>query len=168
VNPYYEDADSGITIYHGDCLEVLAGFADKQVGVCLSDPPYGVGVLYGSKTNDKRLDYWEWMRLAVAEMVRVSEVTAFTHRVAALSELTGWDWIGCGNKHWSSGARVGNSCLLPHWEPIFMYGVHGAGTKSDYTSDVFTAKPSESRSKNSIARSRPRRLAQGVFDLAAS
>jgi len=168
VNPYYEDADSGITIYHGDCLEVLAGFADKQVGVCLSDPPYGVGVLYGSKTNDKRLDYWEWMRLAVAEMVRVSEVTAFTHRVAALSELTGWDWIGCWNKPWSSGARVGNSCLLPHWEPIFMYGVHGAGTKSDYTSDVFTAKPSESRSKNSIARSRPRRLAQGVFDLAAS
>jgi DNA modification methylase len=39
MKPYYEHA--GITIYHGDCLEVL-----PQLPVCdlvLTDPPYGVG-----------------------------------------------------------------------------------------------------------------------------
>jgi DNA modification methylase len=139
VKPYYDE--DGITIYHGDCLEVMAEFAPKSIGACLTDPPYGVGVLYGSKTDDRRKDYWDWMRRVVYEMVRVSEVTAFTHRVAALGELDQWDWVGCWNKPWSSGARVGNSCLLPHWEPIFMYGVHAMGTKSDYTSDVFTFSP---------------------------
>ena len=41
VKPYYEDTDSGITIYHGDCREIL-----PTLGSCdlvLTDPPYGIG-----------------------------------------------------------------------------------------------------------------------------
>jgi hypothetical protein len=65
----------------------------------------------------------------------------FTHRVSALHELTDWDWVGAWTKRWSSGSRLGNSCVLPHWEPIFMYGIHGMGTASTYTSDVFEFNP---------------------------
>ena len=39
MKPYYEHA--GITIYHGDCLEVLPGL--EKVDLVLTDPPYGIG-----------------------------------------------------------------------------------------------------------------------------
>lgn len=55
MKPYYEHA--GITIYHGDCREVL-----PQVPVCdllLSDPPYGVNYVnerFGAIANDESTD----------------------------------------------------------------------------------------------------------------
>ena len=30
-------------IYQGDCLEIMRGWPDKCVDLCLTDPPYGVG-----------------------------------------------------------------------------------------------------------------------------
>jgi len=40
MTPYYEDSESGITIYHGDCLDMdLAALA---ADVVVTDPPYGV------------------------------------------------------------------------------------------------------------------------------
>jgi hypothetical protein len=39
VKPYYEHA--GITIYHGDCQEILPSVG--PVDLVLSDPPYGIG-----------------------------------------------------------------------------------------------------------------------------
>ena len=39
MKPYYEDSDSGITIYHGDCREILPGL---EFDVVVSDPPYGI------------------------------------------------------------------------------------------------------------------------------
>jgi site-specific DNA-methyltransferase (adenine-specific) len=39
VKPYYEHA--GITIYHGDCREVLPGL---EADACVTDPPYGMGL----------------------------------------------------------------------------------------------------------------------------
>lgn len=41
MKPYYEA--NGITIYHGDCREVLPGLAPKSVRLLWSDPPYGHG-----------------------------------------------------------------------------------------------------------------------------
>jgi DNA modification methylase len=40
VKPYYEHG--GITIYHGDCREVLAALAADSVDLIVTDPPYGV------------------------------------------------------------------------------------------------------------------------------
>jgi len=48
VTPYYEDSESGITIYHGDCLDMdLASLAADAV---VTDPPYGTGH-YATDTN---------------------------------------------------------------------------------------------------------------------
>lgn len=44
MKPYYEHA--GITIYHGDCREVLPGI--DGVFDCFTDPPYNVGKDYGT------------------------------------------------------------------------------------------------------------------------
>ena len=46
IAPYYEDAASGITIYHGDCRDVLPTLA--PVDLLLTDPPYGILNLQGN------------------------------------------------------------------------------------------------------------------------
>jgi len=137
MKPYYEHA--GITIYHGDCREIapVCGYS----AACITDPPYGVGVRYGKLYDDRRSDYWDWMRENVRLMRGWSAVVAFTHRVTALRELAGWDWVGVWHKPGSFGARIGNSPLLPHWEPIFLYGIHALGTKGEVLSDVISINP---------------------------
>ena len=37
--PYYDHA--GITIYHGDCRDVVPTIADESIDLVLTDPPYG-------------------------------------------------------------------------------------------------------------------------------
>lgn len=44
MTPYYEE--NGITIYHGNCLEVLPTLAD--VDAVVADPPYGIGYVHGA------------------------------------------------------------------------------------------------------------------------
>lgn len=136
MTPYY--ADESVTLYHGDALEILPSL---RADLILTDPPYGVGVKYGRSFDDRRSDYWAWFSEAVALMREAAPIVAFTHRVTALREVAAWDWIGVWNKPMSTGARLGNSCLLPHWEPIFMYGIHTIGTRSQFTADVFTVNP---------------------------
>jgi DNA modification methylase len=57
VKPYYEHG--GITIYHGDCMEILPQL--KPVDLVLTDPPYGINMntdYYTSRKNgqDNRAD----------------------------------------------------------------------------------------------------------------
>ena len=40
IEPYYKDPDCDITIYCGDCLEVMKQIPDKSVDLVLTDPPY--------------------------------------------------------------------------------------------------------------------------------
>jgi site-specific DNA-methyltransferase (adenine-specific) len=40
VTRYYDE--DGVTIYHGDCREILPGI--PSVSVLLTDPPYGIGI----------------------------------------------------------------------------------------------------------------------------
>src|SRR5690606_38174308 len=47
MTPYYEH--NGITIYHGDCREVLP---EIDADVLITDPPYGIGLT--TKTSDYR------------------------------------------------------------------------------------------------------------------
>lgn len=40
MKPFYED--SGVTLYHGDCIEVMRTLPDGSVHAVLTDPPYGL------------------------------------------------------------------------------------------------------------------------------
>ncbi|MCG7596325.1 site-specific DNA-methyltransferase [Mycobacterium sp. PSTR-4-N] len=41
--PYY--ADDAVTLYHGDCLDVLAELPDASVDAIITDPPYGISFM---------------------------------------------------------------------------------------------------------------------------
>ncbi len=49
MKPYYEHA--GITIYHGDCMDVLPGV---DADVMVTDPPYGMNLGKHGGANDRR------------------------------------------------------------------------------------------------------------------
>jgi len=40
VKPYYDE--DGITIYHGDCYDLLPTIPPESVGLVITDPPYGI------------------------------------------------------------------------------------------------------------------------------
>lgn len=131
------------TLYLGDCLDILPTLG--PVDAVVTDPPYGVGIAYGEGYNDKRKDYWKWFTDAVEQIRETCPLVAFTHRNEALRHLSGWDWVGVWNKPGSFGSRIGNSFILPHWEPIFFYGIHRRGVHSKYLADVLTENPEPAR-----------------------
>lgn len=156
MTPYYQD--EAVTIYHGDCAALLPQLKATAI---ITDPPYGVGIKYGAGFDDQRSDYWGWLRERVEQMRAVTPLVVFTHRVKALAELTGWDWIAAWTKPMSFGSRIGNSPLRPHWEPIFLYGVMTLGTRSDPLPDVLNFSPERGPGVGSGRLGRERHAATG-------
>ncbi len=66
MKPYYEHA--GITIYHGDCRDWLAGIPSCFSGfdMCLTSPPYGAMRKYGGLEPEEWLDVVELLYPAMA------------------------------------------------------------------------------------------------------
>lgn len=52
MTPYY--VDDFVTLYHGDCRDVLPGFAERSVAVVITDPPYSDRTHAQAKTNRGR------------------------------------------------------------------------------------------------------------------
>lgn len=50
MTPYYDE--DGITIYHGDCREILPPL---EVDAILTDPPYGMDYQHGARLGGRRL-----------------------------------------------------------------------------------------------------------------
>ena len=61
MKPYYER--DGITIYHGDCLEVLPNLSGSFDAV-VSDPPFGFGAALvknrAGESDDQFFAFW-WL-----------------------------------------------------------------------------------------------------------
>jgi site-specific DNA-methyltransferase (adenine-specific) len=66
MKPYYEHA--GITIYHGDCREVLPSLEVGSCELSITSPPYNVGLQYESYDDNLSEDEFqrfckEWLNL---------------------------------------------------------------------------------------------------------
>ena len=62
IEPYY--SENGITIYHGDCREILPQL--EPVDLVLTDPPYGIGERMQGGTWGAALKYADFRRWDVA------------------------------------------------------------------------------------------------------
>jgi DNA modification methylase len=142
LKPYYEH--KGITIYHGDCREILP---QLEADVAIFDPPYGIGRKYGDSYDDAKSGYWEWFIPCLNSIRAQVPLVAHTHRsISVVEYIKGWDWVAVWHKPYSAGARIGNSPVLPHWEPIFLYGIFKMGCKGQSFPDVISINPEASPS----------------------
>lgn len=113
----------GITLYHGDCRDILPALAlaQKQT-IVLTDPPYNVGLDYGQHTDDARLDYDDWCRQWFDACHRIAHLIAFTpgvQNVARWCRLVEPDWMVAWHKPFAHGrSPVG----FANWEPVLIFG----------------------------------------------
>lgn len=57
MTPYYEQ--DGVTIYHGDCREVLPALEPKSVCLVFTSPPYNLGNTSGGGMPGKKLGHYD-------------------------------------------------------------------------------------------------------------
>jgi site-specific DNA-methyltransferase (adenine-specific) len=57
-------------IHNADCLTWMKAQPDHSIDVCVSSPPYNIGIGY-NKYNDKRTDYIEWQNDVWNEVCRI-------------------------------------------------------------------------------------------------
>ena len=155
LKSYYQD--DLVTLYCGDCRKVLKELNIK-VDLTLTDPPYNCGVDYsknGKKENDN-LDpkvYWKWFRAWLKYTRSISRTVIFTHRMEAMKQLSGFDWVGVWDKECPNGTRIGYSPVIPQWEPIFMYGIyHYPPRTTNARVDIFQARPVRTVQKHLVQR----------------
>ncbi len=125
VTPYYDE--DGITIYHGDCREILPTLT---ADVVITDPPYGVNVAY-----DGYDDSPENPRTLIADVMPMMRTTApliaFTPGVKWMWEWPRPDWVMCWYEPAGSGVGPWGFCT---WQPIMVYGKDpfgGLGSRPD-------------------------------------
>lgn len=111
MKPYYQE--DGITIYHGDCRDILPHL--EPVDLVLTDPPYGVG--FRGEGWDKSIPEIATRLFSLFPTVAI--ITAPT---------TMWDysrpdwvlnWVRPGS---TSRTKKGT---FNHWSPILLYGGKG-------------------------------------------
>jgi site-specific DNA-methyltransferase (adenine-specific) len=103
MTPYHATDD--VTLYHGDCLDVMATLPDESVDITVTSPPYNMGLVPGGNgrgmyrpgASNKagrfrdgygqhddamvQADYDDWQRAVLAECWRISRLAVFyNHR----------------------------------------------------------------------------------------
>ncbi len=94
MKPYYEQ--DGITIYQGDCREILPTITEAALS--WTDPPYNVGKDYGPWTDDlSDEEYLDFCRFWIDELKRInsSSIAIYTPRKHILNY---WNILGPGTE----------------------------------------------------------------------
>jgi hypothetical protein len=128
MKPYYEDTTSGITIYHGDCREILPTLSLDAI---VTDPPYAERYLplyddLGRIAADVLPDGGSL--LAMAGQSYLPEVLTMLGQ-----HLTYW-WTVAYTTPGAQAAQIWPRQILTFWKPVLWYV---KGTRSGiWVSDV--------------------------------
>lgn len=94
MKPYY--SDDWVTIYHGDCRDVLPGLSGMET--CITDPPYGLEFMgKGWDRGVPGVEFWELIRGALlpGSMLLSFGGTRTFHRVTCAIEDAGFEIRDC-------------------------------------------------------------------------
>src|SRR5687768_16555877 len=116
MKPYFQD--EWVTIYHGDCREILP-MLDVTPDLVLTDPPYNVGLDYCD--GDKRSDYEEWSRGWFGLCPRPLVFTCGTPNLPMWCQIEPPTWTCAWAKPNVMGAPA-TIAYLTTWEPVLVYG----------------------------------------------
>lgn len=109
VTPYYDE--DGVTIYHGDCREILPYLAGDLV---FADPPYGVSLKYEGH-DDSELLGMEWLhtcRLLAPTIVTPGYVNIYDYPRPDYNAI----------RYDRSAQSPAGIAYMNKWEPILFYG----------------------------------------------
>jgi site-specific DNA-methyltransferase (adenine-specific) len=109
VKPYYQDGS--VTIYHGDCREVLPTVEYKCT---LTDPPYGLG-FRGEAWDAKIPDIESWL-----PFVRTAGTTVVITAPTTMWDYPRPDWVLCWTRPGSTSRTAYGA--FNHWSPCLVYG----------------------------------------------
>lgn len=88
IEPYYEEPN--ITLYLGDCLEVMKELPDKSVDLVLIDPPYNIGKADWDNINN----YVDWLGSVFLECQRMLKDNGsfywFHNDIEQIAEIMLW------------------------------------------------------------------------------
>jgi site-specific DNA-methyltransferase (adenine-specific) len=131
VKPYYEHA--GITIYHGDCREVLPTIPAGTVDLVLTDPPYGIGEAYASH-DDSQDNLGRLVSEVMPLILAAAPVALITPGVGNLSLYPSPEWVLAWVTPAGAGSGPWGFCC---WQPVLAYGkcpylANGLGRRQDY------------------------------------
>lgn len=94
IEPYYQD--EAVTLYHGDCRDVIASLPSSSVDACVTDPPYELGFM-GRKWDASGIAYDKWLWAEAWRVLKPgAHVLAFGgtrtwHRLACAIEDAGFE-----------------------------------------------------------------------------
>jgi len=132
-------------IYNEDCLKVLKNISSESFDVCISSPPYNIGIGY-SEYTDTRVDYITWMNEVWSEVCRVLKPEGHLFLNLGYSKNSPFDvykvaenvpWELQNNIIWAKAVEVDNRVrgyTTPHnskrylqngWEHLFHYTKNG-------------------------------------------
>lgn len=169
MKPYYDHG--GITIYHGDCRDVLPAIRDESVDLAVTDPPYQL-TLASSGTKEKVGQWGDIMNGAVfyAEILRELKRLTVNPQGAAwvfnswrsmpvlarasyeacwpIESMLVWDkdWIGPGGPR---GLRPAYELVALYVHPKFQ--IPDRGTRDIWTVPWSSAKPNGHPAEKPVA-----------------
>jgi site-specific DNA-methyltransferase (adenine-specific) len=126
MKPYFQD--DAVTIYHGDCREILPSL--PKVDLVLTDPPYGIDIGHSDKRVGHGLhkeSFGEDNGTILNEVV-IPIMTGLINSVGQVVVFTGWTSIcgypppdALGGIHCISGIGV-SRWGFTHFVPVLFYG----------------------------------------------
>lgn len=133
MNPYYEDGS--VTIYHGDCRDILPGL--HSADAILTDLPYGIGLNYHPSMDDTP-DYVDELVLEALPLMRLSAmVVALTCGIGNIWRYPEPTWVLCW--HHLDAPTASGRWGFNGWQPVLVYGkdpylARARGRRSDVVS----------------------------------
>lgn len=151
MTPYYDDGT--VTIYHGDCLEILP---NVTADIAITDPPYNAAKAYGDHNDAMPLSmYVAWCHWWF-EMLP-------DRRIIFPGVGNQWIWapkepkaVACWYKPGNPGG--GGPFQFCEWEPILLWGVNFR------LSDVFHFSISTQSDVGDHPCPKPLRLMRAIID----